>query len=149
MSDNTMLAEAINLPKGPAVVILTPDKYQELLQRIDCLETNQEILFGLIAKLKKISANPGKKSDRRKKALANILASRKNVGLTYAEIGKLLELGTRKGNASTREQNMTHFGKLLETSTDEFIVTSGKTRGGKLVKLTDAYYEHLLRGDGS
>jgi len=149
MSANTKTAEAINFPDGPGVILLTPDRYQELLQRIACLETNQEILFGLIAKLKRISANSGKKSDRRKKALANILVSRKNIGLTYAEIGKLLELGTRKGNESTREQNMTHFGKLLETSANEFIVTSGKTRGGKLVKLTDAYYEHLLRGDGS
>jgi hypothetical protein len=92
------------------------------------------------------AATPGKKSDQRKKALASALISRQNQGMTFSEIGKFLELGSRKNGKSTREQNMTHFGKLLEADKKSFIVTEGKTSGGKLVKLTKIYYEHLLRG---
>lgn len=93
------------------------------------------------------AAKLSKKSDQRKKALANQLMMIKNIGMTYAQIGKFLELGSRKNGKNTREQNMTHFGKLLEADKKSFVVTNGKTSGGKLVKLTKIYYEHLLRGE--
>ena len=142
--ENTCVASAINLPEAPAVVILPRDGYEAILARIDSLETNQEFLFGIIAKLRK-TAEDGKKSDQRKTALARALVARKNAGMTYAEIGKLLELGSRQGSKNTRSQNMTHFGKLLEMAPKEFIITESRTQGGKLVKLTKIYYEHLLK----
>jgi hypothetical protein len=67
--------------------------------------------------------------------------------MTFSEIGKFLELGSRKNGKSTREQNMTHFGKLLSADKKNFVVTEGRTYGGYLVKLTKIYYEHLLRGE--
>lgn len=99
-----------------------------------------------LAKLERLPVKPGKKTDQRKKALANQLVAIKNIGMTYAQIGKFLELGTRRNGKNTREQNMTHFGKLLEADKKNFVVTDGRTNGGKLVKLTKIYYEHLLMG---
>jgi len=145
MTGRTRSAEAISLPDAPAVVILPKEGYDEILLRVKQLENNQEILFRLVKEIRHATPT-GKKSDLRKKALANALVSRKNVGMTYAEIGKFLELGSRKEGKSTREQNMTHFGKLLEASPNEFVVTPSRTRGGKLVKLTKTYYDHLLMG---
>ncbi len=115
--------------------------YREMAERDRALDRQR------IAKLERIPTKPGKKSDGRKKALANVLLSRNNQGMTFSEIGKFLELGSRKNGKSTREQNMTHFGKLLEADKKSFVVTNGKTSGGKLVKLTKTYYEHLLRGE--
>lgn len=140
------LAEAIDLCEDSVIVVLPKEGYEEMVARIKSLEDNQAILFGLIDRLRQASPSGGKKSDLRKRSLANALVSRKNVGMTYAEIGKFLELGSRNGSKNTREQNMTHFGKLLEASPDEFVVTSCRTRCGKMVRLTKTYYEHLLRG---
>jgi uncharacterized protein Veg len=147
MSTETCAPSNISLAQSPAIVILPKEGYDEIMARVESLESNQEILFGIISRLKRASSESGKKSDLRKKALANALVSRHNAGMTYAEIGKLLELGSRTGERNTREQNMTHFGKLLEAAPKEFVVTLSKTQGGKLVKLNKIYYEHLLRGD--
>ena len=95
-----------------------------------------------IAKLEKIPAKPGKKSDLRKARLAEILVSRKNQPMTFSEAGKVLELGSRTNGKNTREQNMTHFGKLLEATPREFEISASKM-GGKLVRLTKIYYDHL------
>lgn len=84
----------------------------------------------------------GKKSDLRKARLAEILVSRNNRPMAFAEIGKALELGSRANGKNTREQNMTHFGKILEAAHKEFIVSQSKM-GGKLVRLTKIYYDHL------
>lgn len=143
MSTDTCVAETISLPE---IVILPREGYDEIIGRVKHLEENQEILFGIIGRLKRVQ-DAGKKSDQRKKALARALVLRHNAGMTYAEIGKLLELGSRHGDRNTREQNMTHFGKLLDASPREFVVTPSRTQGGKLVKLNKIYYEHLLRGD--
>ena len=88
---------------------------------------------------------PGKLTERRLKKLDYLLTSRSNEAMTFSEIGKILELGSRKGKACTREQNMTHFGKRLEEAKDRFVVGPNKTAGGKLVHLTKDYYEHLRR----
>lgn len=118
------------------------------LKQLDSFRMNQIVEDRQrLAKLERIPAKPGKKSDARKKALANALLSRHNEGMTFAETGKFLELGSRKNGKSTREQNMTHFGKLLSADKKNFVVSAGKTSGGYLVKLTKIYYEHLLRGE--
>ena len=95
-----------------------------------------------IAKLEKIPAKPGKKSDLRKARLAEILVSRKNQPMTFSEVGKVLELGSRTNGKNTREQNMTHFRKLLEAAPREFEISPSKM-GGKLIRLTKIYYDHL------
>ncbi|MCK9568645.1 hypothetical protein M0R72_06870 [Candidatus Pacearchaeota archaeon] len=159
--------------EGPTLTTILTETYQDLTERA---RLNDQILERLIIlekenmglksqinehelRLNKQSeyiqdlkyaakvAKPGKKSDARKKALADQLVATKNIGMTYAQIGKFLELGSRKNGKNTREQNMTHFGKLLEADKKSFVVTDGKTSGGKLVKLTKIYYEHLLRGE--
>ena len=74
-----------------------------------------------IAKLEKIPAKPGKKSDLRKARLAEILVSRKNQPMTFSEVGKVLELGSRSNMKNTREQNMTHFGKQKKKMTRHYL----------------------------
>jgi len=87
----------------------------------------------------------GKKTEARMQKLALSLLNRKNNPITFAEVGKFLELGTRDGSHNTREQNMTHFGKTLEAAKERFIVRPCRTNGGKQVSLTKIYYDHLMR----
>jgi hypothetical protein len=151
---NQIIQEAISRAQGSMIggvddrYVLRGD-YDDLKSQIKehelRLDKQSEYIHQLRTNAK--AAKPGKKSDQRKKALANMLLSRKNEGMTFAEIGKFLELGSRKNGKSTREQNMTHFGKLLSADKKCFIVTDGKTNGGFLVKLTKIYYDHLLRGE--
>lgn len=137
-------------PTSEPIFILTSGQLQGIIDK--ALEPLQEEINTINQRLdahsKKIygrTESHGKKSDVRKKRLAEILVARKNIGLTYSEVGKILELGTRNGSKNTREQNMTHFGKVLESSIKEFVVTDNKTSGGKLVKLTSVYYSHLTK----
>jgi hypothetical protein len=89
----------------------------------------------------------GKKSEERMLKLAITLLNRKNNPMTFSEIGKLLELGSHSadGKKNTREQNMTHFGKRLESARERFIVSPNKITGGKQVHLTKIYFDHLVR----
>ncbi len=112
-------------------------KIEELRDEVDSLNAQ-------MAKMRSMKP-PGKKTEERKEKLAVTLMYRKNIGMTYAEIGKMLELGSRRNGKNTREQNMTHFGKLLEADKKNFVVTDGRTNGGKLVKLTKTYFEHLVK----
>ena len=114
--------------------------------RIGELRDEVDFLTAQLSKMRGIKPS-GKKSEERIEKLAMTLMYRKNTPLTYAEIGKILELGSRTsdGKKNTREQNMTHLGKKLETMPDKFIVMAGKTRGGKLVKLTAKYFDHLCK----
>lgn len=127
-------------------------------EAIEHLQDNQDIFSGLVKKMSQRIAplegaarvsvkRPGVKADARKNKLISQLYLRSNAGMTYSEIGKFLELGTHKDGKNTREQNMTHFGKLLEQDPDKFTITPGRTNGGKLVKLTKSFFEHLQRGD--
>lgn len=122
---------------------------------IEHLQTNQEILFGLvnkaaqrIAPLERLSiasaARPGAKAEARKNKLDKILLSRRNEPMTFSDIGKLLELGIRSdGNLNTRRQAMTKFSKILLASPDRYEITEGRTRRGKLCRLNKDYYDHL------
>lgn len=91
--------------------------------------------------------NPAKKTEDRKHKLSLCLVKRQNKPLSFNEVGKLMELGSRSANGktNTRKQNMYYFGKLLEQDMKMFVVSENKTSGGKLVCLTGDYYNHLLR----
>ncbi len=84
----------------------------------------------------------GAKQSQRLKKLDKILISRKNQAITFAEAGKLLELGSHNGGKNTRRQAMTKFAKILELKNYE--VFFSKTQSGKMIKLTPNYYKHLL-----
>jgi hypothetical protein len=101
------------------------------------VRTTNEIdeLFSKIGHIQEVR-KPGKPTEKRLKKLDYLLTSRSNEAMTFSEIGKILELGSRKGKACTREQNMTHFGKRLEEAKDRFAITPNRTSGGKLVHLT-------------
>jgi hypothetical protein len=61
--------------------------------------------------------------------------------MTFSEVGKYLELGSRSGKASTRRQNMTLFGKILESESKRFHVFDSETqKGAKMVCLTSEYF---------
>jgi hypothetical protein len=169
--DNTLIAEAINLPQIPATVLLPAQDLKAVLAEVRSLKkdfddlcrdlkqfkvfTNtgkvDDLFDGLfdlenrVARLEERPAKIGNKTEKRMVKIALVLLSRGNEGLSFSEIGKILELGSRKGKACTREQNMTHFGKRLEEAKDRFVVGPNKTSGGKLVHLTKDYYEHLRR----
>lgn len=165
------LASAINLPQSQATVLLPAQDLAAILAEVRSLRADFDALCRDMKKLKVFTntgkvddlfewlsevddrvvrlegrpANVGQKTEKRMLKIALVLLSRKNEGVSYSEIGKILELGSRKGNACTREQNMTHFGKRLEEAKDRFVVSPNKTSGGKLVHLTKDYYEHLRR----
>lgn len=128
----------IGLEKENANLAATRDRMATIAARVSGLEAAQDELD---AKMRG-GHKPGKKSDLRKARLAEILVSRNNRPMAFAEIGKALELGSRANGKNTREQNMTHFGKILEAAHKEFIVSQSKM-GGKLVRLTKIYYDHL------
>lgn len=113
--------------------------------KVDDLFDGLSELEERVARLEGRPAKIGSKTEKRMLKIALVLLSRGNEGLSYSEIGKILELGSRKGKACTREQNMTHLGKRLEEAKDRFVVGPNKTAGGKLVHLTKDYYEHLRR----
>ena len=135
----------LSLTKSQLKAIIL-DEVKDLTERLDFAEKRLDKQSEYITALQysKKATNPSRKSDDRKKRLADILVARKNAGITYSEIGKILELGTRQGSKNSRKQNMTHFGKILVASEKEFVVTVSKTEGGKLVKLTNIYYNHLI-----
>lgn len=87
----------------------------------------------------------GKKVEARLEKVDSILVKRTNEPITFAELGKMLELGTHTGSKNTRKQNMTHLRKVLETKTDRYEIGSSRM-GGKLLRLRRSYYNHLLKG---
>ena len=134
----TLEGRIISLEKENANLAATKDRMAALAARVSGLEAAQDELDLKV----RGGHKSGKKSDLRKVRLAEILVSRNNQPMTFAEIGKVLELGSRSNGKNTREQNMTHFGKILEAAPKEFIVTQSKM-GGRLVRLTKIYYDHL------
>lgn len=134
----TLEGRIIGLEKENANLAATRDRMATIAARVSGLEAAQDELDAKV----RGGHKSGKKSDLRKARLAEILVSRNNQPMTFAEIGKVLELGSRTNDKNTREQNMTHFGKILEAAHKEFMVTQSKM-GGKLVRLTRIYYDHL------
>lgn len=108
-------------------------KIEELREEVDVLKAE-------IAKLKG-ARKPGYKQAARLAKLDQLLLSRNNEGMTFSEIGKILELGSRAIGKNTRRQAMTKFSKSLDPKNYE--VFASRTQGGKMVKLTREYAKHL------
>jgi hypothetical protein len=120
--------------------------FQTLWSRMDVLANfNNKLEEKLDAFESKHQKVAGKKTEARMLKLALGLLNRKNSPITFAEVGKILELGTRDGSHNTREQNMTHFGRMLVAAPERFIVRPCRTNGGKQVSLTKIYYDHLMK----
>ena len=66
--------------------------------------------------------------------------------MTFSEVGKILELGSRSSKTNTRRQAMTKFSKILLSKVDCYRITDSKVVNCRLVRLADGYYEKLLRG---
>jgi hypothetical protein len=161
--DNTLIAEAINLPQRPATVLIPASDLAAILSEVRSLRTDfyrfrkthgefavrttNEIdeLFAKVAHITEVR-KPGKLTERRLKKLDYLLASRSNEAMTFSEIGKILELGRRDEKTNTRPQAMTKFGKILESKKACYEVTESKTQSGaKMVKLTRDYYQHCQK----
>jgi hypothetical protein len=99
-----------------------------------------------ISALERIPQRLTTKLDARLKKLDHALVSRRNQPMTFSEIGKILELGSRSSKTNTRRQAMTKFSKILLSNVDCYSITDSKIVHSKLVRLTDSYYQKLLRG---
>ena len=124
-----------------------------LLQKIDDLESRIKIIGKFQDRqddrLDRLENIPVKPSEKRKALLAKLdllLANRKNQPMTFSEIGKLLELGIRSPDGkTTRRQAMTKFSKILLAQGDRYEIFQSKTVGGKMVRLVNDYYLHVLK----
>jgi hypothetical protein len=161
MSEDTCIAKAISFTqiapyqvqsnswREATRITIEIAALKEVVQRQDreiiLLQNNQEILFNLVARLKDMvgakTTCPGKKQVTRLNRLEALLIARGNEPITFSEVGKYLELGTRNGKTNTRRQNMTLFGKVLSGIPDRFEVFDSQTqKGSKMVRLTNRYY---------
>lgn len=129
--DNQALRDGLKA----AQVYSTPGRVDDLFEISGELE-------GRIAKLEGIPK--AHKQESRLKRLDAILYNRGNEPLTFAEIGKLLELGSRTEKKNTRPQAMTKLGKVLEAESKRYIVFDSKTQAkARMVRLTPDYFKHL------
>jgi hypothetical protein len=124
-----------------------------LLEKIDDLEGRIKAI-GKIQdrqddRLDRLENIPVKPSEKRKALLSKLdllLATRKNQPMTFSEIGKLLEMGIRSlDGKTTRRQAMTKFSKILLAQGDRYEIFQSKTVGGKMVRLVNDYYLHVLK----
>ncbi|HOV82960.1 MAG TPA: hypothetical protein PLQ01_09845 [Methanothrix sp.] len=86
----------------------------------------------------------GKKTDARLRALENLLIARGNEPLTFSEVGKYLELGSRKGKSTTRRQNMTLLGKIAANDERFHVFESNTQQGAKMIALNRDYFARGL-----
>lgn len=91
----------------------------------------------------RVQGQPGKKQAARMNKLEALLIARGNEALTFAEVGKYLELGSRSGKTSTRRQNMTLLGKIIANDGRFHVFDSNTQKGAKMICLTEGYF---LRG---
>jgi hypothetical protein len=149
--DNSSIAEAINLPQPGATVLLPASDLAAILSEVRSLrETVREHdwrldkhsdFIRILQEERRPVAPPGKKQTARLNRLEALLIARGNEPLTFSETGKYLELGSRTGKATTRRQNMTLLGKILESESNRFHVFDSKTqKGAKMVCLASEYF---------
>lgn len=160
--DKTAPALAINLSQPGATVLLPASDLTAILKEVRSLRndfdrfrkthgefavrTTNEI-DELFAKVEAKTVRPGKKQVARLNRLEALLIARGNEALTFAEVGKYLELGSRTGKANTRKQNMTVFGKILAGESKRFQVFESNTqKGHKMVRLSDKYFTRGPKG---
>ena len=135
-SINSYRDEVLHLREENAAL---KERITNLAGRVAGLECAQDELDAKV----RGARTPGSKQVARLAKLEQLLLSRHNSPMTFSEIGKALELGSRANGKNTRRQNMTLLGKSL--APDRFEVFSSKTQNGKMVRLTRDYYQHLVR----
>jgi len=84
---------------------------------------------------------PTKKVAARTKKLDKLLLQRGK--MSFSDIGKALELGSRQGKTNTRRQNMTHFSKHLIGMPDKYVISRSRHGNQRFVSLTPEYRHHL------
>lgn len=109
--------------------------------QVDDLFEEMALIDARVAKIEGRAASPEQITTARLANLDRLLLSRNNEPMTFSEIGKVLELGSRTNGKNTRKQAMTRFSKNLDAKNYE--IFSSKTRGGKMVRLTKTYLNHL------
>lgn len=171
MSQNSFEpTKAINLSEGPATILFPIAELEALFHEVrslrsefdaldadlkrfkvfgktglvDDLFDDLSVIEGRLAKLEGRRMSAGQVQKDRLMKLDRLLLARKNEAMTFSEIGKVLELGSRTEEQNTRRQAMTKFSKNLDPS--KYEVFSAKSQNGKMVKLVKEYYNHLVAG---
>ena len=120
------------------------EEVQRQEKEISSLWDNFGIAMGLIKQLKTRNAKTkeaGKKTSARLAAVENLLVMNGNEPLTFAQIGRMLELGSRDGKKTTRKQNMTILGRILAADPRFAVFESNTQKGRKMVRLDDGYFD--------
>ena len=151
MPSNNIPIEALSLSESQETILLPVPALKKLLgevesqrKEIDRLWDNFGIAMDLISQLKTRNIktkDAGKKTSFRLAAIENLLVMNGNEPLTFAQIGKMLELGSRDGKTTTRKQNMTILGKTLEADPKFVVFDSNTQKGRKMVRLDDGYFD--------
>lgn len=89
----------------------------------------------------KRSGGNGQKTAARLATIEYLLIANGNEPLTFSEIGKRLELGSRDGKKTTRKQNMTLLGKVIAADPRFTVFDSSTQKGRKMVRLEREYFE--------
>ena len=132
----TLEGRIIGLEKENANLAATRDRMAALAARVSGLEAAQDELDSKVRGARK----PGEKQTARIAKLEQILVARKNQPMTFSEIGKILELGSRVNGKSTRRQAMTKFAKSLDP--EKFEIFPSKM-GGKIIRLSRKHCNRL------
>jgi len=65
--------------------------------------------------------------------------------VSFSEVGRILELGSKGKGKNTRRQAMTKLGHIIESHPDRYIVRKSDHSNQKFVSLVPAYRQHLMR----
>lgn len=161
--DNHSIAEAINLaevaahPTEAIIALIETVRRQEgqirslgIRQDRDYERFSGDILdhgkrIKTLEGRRQSACTPGRVQSARLGKLEALLIARGNEPLTFSEIGKYLELGTRCGKTSTRRQNMTLLGKIIANDERFNVFDSNTQKGTRMVCLTDDYFSRGLK----
>lgn len=155
MSKDIILADAINLSQiashpteAMAALIEVVRRQGELLKEHEMrLDKHSERVDRLRFPEEKATKTktPGRKQEDRLNRIEALLITRGNEALTFSEIGKYLELGSRTGKVTTRRQNMTILGRILAREKRFHVFNSETQKGAKMVCLAPEYFTNGKR----
>lgn len=126
------------------------DALDDVQVAFDTMNEQSKVINQLAHKVRltppqKATATTEKKLER----LDDLLLARSEP-VSFSEIGKALELGSRdpRTGHSTRRQNMTLLGKLMANRPDRYIVHQARRGNQRFASLTPEYRTHLRRRNG-
>jgi len=153
--NNNTIAEAINLaevsshPTEAIIALIETVRRQEeqirslIIRQDHDYERFSGDIFYHGKRLKVIEMgrqHPGKTQLARLSKQETLLIARGNEPLTFSEIGKYLEHGTRRGKTSTRRQNTTLLGKIIANDMRFNVFDSNTQKDSRMVCLTEDYF---------